>query len=802
MGDDDQDWQTVRGRHRQDNKKYKSDIATARNHNKDNNNILTTYFFTDFPDSFGAKAMFNVFHHYGDIMEVVIPAKRDKGGRRFGFARFDRVADSREFESTLDNIIIGRDKISVNLSRFNRSDGYKRSNVRTEDSKRSHRNIQPVKANLQPTFRGGQNQHYYDTAALGDNYAQAVLKGGTRDGSGGQKRVVVSYEAEKEDMLRLKKAFIGVVINPGMSYNIQNAFHTEGYFGIKVTPLGSNLTLLEGQEEGEVQALLVDAKDWLDQWFREIRPWCPADVDVDRVAWLRIFGIPLHAWNDIFFTQVTKPWGTFMNSDDATNKKLTMDVARILIRTSCQQVVDEFFDVKINGEIFHLRIIEDSYGPMRISLPQVQAQDGRANEGDSSEDDEDEAERRLLAVDEEPERESEGEGENLLALNSVVNANNSPIIVKDKDGASLTDREVLEEKSINSFYLNNNQIVGNLNFVGGCANVEGGVDKEDIINVLDGILLGQEKHGPDISINSHDSVTGGAFNRLTQSEDMGICHKFNHLNDIDGGCLKEQKGCVYSDGPRSVYKKLNKGPKNHKTSQKNSITQKHKNSITQKHKTPQNNSTTQNQRLPIFPPSASLRKQQHLNRSLVTRKNRASSSISAAQPSQSDEEEGSRRGPVASGVVRRSLSFHDDNEDKQLAAVSAAEDVLNCSSINSSDIRNCNKIFLEYYDQAVATKVWRGALELGVEVTSPQGKCANVLGAKDGTEEGWGGSAKRRRLHLFLQKGGFDVCLLQETKKVNIQDHCIHNLWGHKDVNWVSKDPEGLSGVDRRSRYI
>ncbi|GAU48216.1 hypothetical protein TSUD_405030 [Trifolium subterraneum] len=59
---------------------------------------------------------------------------------------------------------------------------------------------------------------------------------------------------------------------------------------------------------------------------------------------------------------------------------------------------------------------------------------------------------------------------------------------------------------------------------------------------------------------------------------------------------------------------------------------------------------------------------------------------------------------------------------------------------------------------------------------------------------GWGGSAKRRRLNSFLQKGAFDVCLLQETKKANIEDHCIHNLWGHTDVSWVVKESKGLSG--------
>ncbi|MCI28868.1 hypothetical protein A2U01_0050070, partial [Trifolium medium] len=37
--------------------------------------------------------MFKVFKNYGNIQEVVIPAKRNRMGRRFGFARFVNVYD-------------------------------------------------------------------------------------------------------------------------------------------------------------------------------------------------------------------------------------------------------------------------------------------------------------------------------------------------------------------------------------------------------------------------------------------------------------------------------------------------------------------------------------------------------------------------------------------------------------------------------------------------------------------------------------------------------------------------------------
>jgi hypothetical protein len=47
---------------------------------------------------------------------------------------------------------------------------------------------------------------------------------------------------------------------------------------------------------------------------------------------------------------------------------------------------------------------------------------------------------------------------------------------------------------------------------------------------------------------------------------------------------------------------------------------------------------------------------------------------------------------------------------------------------------------------------------------------------------GWGNSAKRRRLNSLINKGAFDMCLFQETKRGSFSDPLIHSLWGHKDV--------------------
>ncbi|MCH98559.1 hypothetical protein A2U01_0019564 [Trifolium medium] len=252
MGEE-QEWQTV-NRRRRGPKQPIPDIATTKKMHRTHQSSQTTYFFTDIPDSFGAKAMLNIFQKYGNIIEVVIPVKKDKGGRRFGFARFVDVRDSRSFGMYLDTIIIGRDKISVNLSRFQRENGGQRFKQNEEEESQRQR----FKQNEEEESHQNNHQH---REGGNQTYAHAVRKGGVQRQSERKTQPVLSFEAHKEDMERLKKAFVGEVVQPGMSYNLQNEFHMQGYFGVKVTPLGANLALLEGQEEGEVTALMEETRD-------------------------------------------------------------------------------------------------------------------------------------------------------------------------------------------------------------------------------------------------------------------------------------------------------------------------------------------------------------------------------------------------------------------------------------------------------------------------------------------------------------------------------------------------------------
>ena len=64
----------------------------------------TTFFFTNFPESWNEKGFWNIFLKYGRVVDVFIPRKRNKAGKLFGFARFLNIMDSLLFEKKLNEI--------------------------------------------------------------------------------------------------------------------------------------------------------------------------------------------------------------------------------------------------------------------------------------------------------------------------------------------------------------------------------------------------------------------------------------------------------------------------------------------------------------------------------------------------------------------------------------------------------------------------------------------------------------------------------------------------------------------------
>ncbi|XP_058733452.1 uncharacterized protein LOC131605070 [Vicia villosa] len=338
----------------------------------------TSFFFSEIPEQYGAREMYDIFKDFGDIDEVIFPPRRDKRGKRFGFVRFFNVLDERLLAVKLDNIFIGSRKIHANIPRFNRESRSGRDRRMDQQllGKRREHKVAPKEQN-QDDRRNGFDQRNNE----GQGARQRLSYAQTVRGAQNNKTVIdrqvhtkkipfahLEYNMEEEDLERFQKAFVGVVEVPGDTYNLQERFTKEGYFGVKVTPMGANLCLLEENEEGMIKDIIEEAREWIQQWFSEIRPWRANDVDNERATWLRVYGLPCHAWKDKVFEFLATSVETFICADEVTRKHKNMDVARILIRTKYCLVLNETYNISINDNVFRIKVVEDNHGPLRIAL--------------------------------------------------------------------------------------------------------------------------------------------------------------------------------------------------------------------------------------------------------------------------------------------------------------------------------------------------------------------------------------------------------------------------------------------------
>nr|GEY56152.1 RNA-directed DNA polymerase, eukaryota, reverse transcriptase zinc-binding domain protein [Tanacetum cinerariifolium] len=102
--------------------------GSQRSKGDDVQKISTSVFVTNFPVGYGAKDLWNTCKLYGHVVDVFIPDRRTKAGKRFGFVRFIKVLDIDRLINKLCTIWVGRNKIHANVARFQREPLHKQSN--------------------------------------------------------------------------------------------------------------------------------------------------------------------------------------------------------------------------------------------------------------------------------------------------------------------------------------------------------------------------------------------------------------------------------------------------------------------------------------------------------------------------------------------------------------------------------------------------------------------------------------------------------------------------------------------------
>ncbi|GKU93217.1 hypothetical protein SLEP1_g6825 [Rubroshorea leprosula] len=344
-----------------------------------------TFFFYNFPENLRAKDLWYCFQGYGKVVDVFVPNKRDKWGKRFGFVRMVRVMNEYTMEKRLNEIWFGFYKLRVRIV-----DRPVKQSSRPEKMTRSNANrlVQPGQSYAQVVV--GNNQRYVKKQ---DNVSEVPEKEkgnvqvemvpvqtvqlekneyvGSSDTMQGQTGMVgsvgvqtqattIDFSPSEKELHWLEGGMVALLKSLRFITSIQDIVDVDGGM-ISVSPLGGRSVLLTKKVKGYLGEFMEQNKELFDTWFDSVRPWAMATSMRSRLVWLRVSGVPLKAWCDRCFALIGGTVGEVVMVHDDTRNKFFMCEGRVLVLCSDEFKIAKTVQLKIEGQTYEVGVVEEEW---------------------------------------------------------------------------------------------------------------------------------------------------------------------------------------------------------------------------------------------------------------------------------------------------------------------------------------------------------------------------------------------------------------------------------------------------------
>ncbi|GKB52428.1 RNA-directed DNA polymerase, eukaryota [Tanacetum coccineum] len=270
--------------------------ARYRSNEDHTRSISKSIFVTNFPDSTSAKDLWKLCQDYGNVVDVYIPNRKSKAGKRFAFVRFIKVDNIDRLVGNLCTLWIGRMHLHANVVRFERSS--------TQSSR--------------PTFSARPN-------SFGTSSFATVLKG-------------------KVNTPLTTTAAPAMVIDESCV----------GFQNVKLVYLGGLWVMFEMESLKTKKKFMQHVG--VASWFNRL---CNAQTDFvprEQIIWVDIEGVPLHAWSRGTFNKIGSKWGEVMELEESKDDLFTHK--RICIMTKQEDNILEKFKIIVQGKNFVIRAKE------------------------------------------------------------------------------------------------------------------------------------------------------------------------------------------------------------------------------------------------------------------------------------------------------------------------------------------------------------------------------------------------------------------------------------------------------------
>ena len=345
---------------------------------------FVSFYFTNVPENISYISLRRGFEVCGIMEDVYLARKRNVNGGVFGFVRYGNVRDVDNLLKALNNVWFGDWRVVAKVASFDRlgnkylgvgvkgGGGIKKESVVGGEG--SDRQVGRVISTEAINVAVRESDAGAEAAGRGEVVLKVVEGIDMKEGAAGLAKVgtkgpyakdginrvfIPKYTSSANDMMWASKGVVVSVLCRDALPVLQRRIFDAGFVNLAIIPLGADKVFLRSMDEVDVSITLTEAAEFFDNFFSKPVRWSKDFLVRERGAWLRIYGVPLHAWNYDFFKLCVYDCGRLLRIDDVTLDRDRFDYARVLVSTSSLDIIKREASIVVDGVFLEFHIIEE-----------------------------------------------------------------------------------------------------------------------------------------------------------------------------------------------------------------------------------------------------------------------------------------------------------------------------------------------------------------------------------------------------------------------------------------------------------
>ncbi|KAI3709022.1 hypothetical protein L2E82_38722 [Cichorium intybus] len=340
---------------------------------------IISFYTMNFPPGTSAHRIRSACAPLGKLSDVFLVPKKNASGQEFAFVKFQDVKDIAAMEKRLNEVKIDGLELRANREKHPRKPAGAHSNFPLPD----RRCLPPLHQSRPPSgFRDGRT---FLDASMGPNHRPALQ-------SSPQPPVVKL--TSKNNVWIDDRVLVGEVKDFDTLENIQSLLGLKGFGDILCKYLGGLQVIIKFGIDSNARKFMENNELW-SHMFNWLEFANKKEFRYERLAWLKITGVPLLAWCEDIFKTIAKKYGKVCVHTNSLEACSDLSYGKVAIITCMRKKINEEFTGEMNGKLFKIGVceIEEDWYPFKpfTTFQYVESEDKDDDEvGDDDDDDVDE----------------------------------------------------------------------------------------------------------------------------------------------------------------------------------------------------------------------------------------------------------------------------------------------------------------------------------------------------------------------------------------------------------------------------